>query len=48
MLSNKCNKILSQHIKECLPQIRQQIRVGLEDMKVFFLFYFFIILFLKL
>eukprot|EP00009_Paramoeba_aestuarina_P010634 CAMPEP_0201540536 /NCGR_PEP_ID=MMETSP0161_2-20130828/70996_1 /ASSEMBLY_ACC=CAM_ASM_000251 /TAXON_ID=180227 /ORGANISM="Neoparamoeba aestuarina, Strain SoJaBio B1-5/56/2" /LENGTH=614 /DNA_ID=CAMNT_0047948011 /DNA_START=509 /DNA_END=2353 /DNA_ORIENTATION=- len=33
VLSNKCNRILSYHIKECLPHIRQQIRVGLEDMK---------------
>mmetsp|Transcript_23615 Transcript_23615/g.32228 ORF Transcript_23615/g.32228 Transcript_23615/m.32228 type:complete len:773 (+) Transcript_23615:9-2327(+) len=34
VLSSKCNRLLSEHIRDCLPDIRQQIQSSLDDMKM--------------
>tara|TARA_R110002050_G_scaffold208903_5_gene344973 strand:- start:194 stop:598 length:405 start_codon:yes stop_codon:yes gene_type:complete len=33
VLGNKLNRLLVDHIKECLPEVRQQLVFGLTDMK---------------
>lgn len=33
VLANKLNKLLVEHIRECLPDVRQQLVLGLSDMR---------------